>query len=47
MMNMFNVDRTYHKNKMEKGGMINTHASKVNKFIEIEEKLDERMKNET
>ena len=34
-MNMFDVGSPYHMYMMEKGGMLNTHASKVNKFIEI------------
>ena len=32
---MFNVGSPYHMYMMEKAGMLNTHASKVNKFIEI------------
>lgn len=36
---MFNVGSPYHMYMMEKEGMLDTHASKVNKLIEIFKRL--------
>lgn len=36
---MFDVGSPYHMYMMEKEGMLNTHASKVNKLIEIFNRL--------
>ena len=38
-MNMFDVGSPYHMYMMEKEGMLNTHASKVNKLIETFSRL--------
>ena len=39
MMNMFDVGSPYHMYMMEKEGMLNTHASKVNKLIKTFNRL--------